>query len=89
METMDSNLAPPCKKTICSEESRNRNVGPNNFDVVATHVADWKDETLDAPEMNAMKSTMGQQSNNGDGSDGDRFTNLSVIANLSVIGSQT
>ena len=78
METMDTNLAQPYEGSVCSEDSRDSHVRPSNFDVVATHDANCKDEILEAPETNAMKSMMEQQSNNGDGNDGDRFINSSV-----------
>ena len=45
---------------------------------MAMHEANCKDETLDAPELNAMKNMMEPQSNNGDGNDGDRFVSSNV-----------
>ena len=80
---MDFSLAQPCEEPICSEDSRDSNVDPSNSDVDASHDANCKDETLDAPETNAMKTILEQQFNDGDGNgngvnDGDRFTNLSV-----------
>ena len=81
METMDSNLASPCKKTISSEDSRDSNAAPDNFAVVATTDVNWKDETSDAPKMTAMENGMEQQSNDGNetsANDGIQVTNLNV-----------
>ena len=63
---MDSSLAQPCKEPIYSEDSRNSNVGPSNFDVDVSHDANCLDETLEAPEMNAIKTIMEKQSNDGE-----------------------
>ena len=78
---MDSNLAQPCKKAICSEDSQDSNVVPSNSDVKALHDINCEDENLDAPETNATEIIVEQQSNDGDGAginDGDRFINSSV-----------
>ena len=73
---MESELVSPCKNPISSEDSRDSNVGPDNFVAVATRDADWKDETLEAPKMTAMENIVKKQSNVGDGNeanDGLRF----------------
>ena len=81
---MDSNLAQPCEKAISSEDSRDSNVGPSNLCMegsLPAHDVNFEDENLDAPETNAIETTMEKQSNDGDGkgiNDGDRFINSSV-----------
>ena len=44
-------MAQPCEEPICSEDSRDSNVGPSNLDVDASHDVNCKDETLDAPDI--------------------------------------
>ena len=85
MDTMDSKLAQPCKEAICSEDSRDTNAEPNNSCLEGSqpaHYVNCEDEkNPDAPEMNAMKITMEQQSNDGIGNgtiDGERFVDSSI-----------
>ena len=85
MDSMDSNLAPPCKKAICSENSRDSNVDQINSFVEGSqpaHNVNCKGEKNSAaPKMNAMKITMEQQSNDGNGNgtiEGERFVDSSV-----------
>ena len=79
---MDSSLDSSNEKAICSEDSRDSNVGPSNSDVEASHDVNCKDENLDASETTVTEIIMEQQSNDGDGkgiNDGDRFINSSIV----------
>ena len=85
MDSMDSNLAPPCKKAICSENSRDSNVDQINSFVEGSQPAHnvncEGEKNSAAPKMNSMENGLKQQSNDGNGNgtiEGERFVDSSV-----------